>query len=383
MRYVWLLHVVTFFFFFSFGIVIPVLPVYLTDNYGVPLGWVGWVVGLLPFAGILLRPWTGWLSDGWSRKWPTIIGLVISGLAGLAYFGSLPLLLVGRLLQGVGIALFAPSGLALTSDLTPENKLTAVMSTRNLLVGIGVMAGTAAGGWLAEAVGIWLVFTLVVVSQLVFAPLLLWLPETLVKRKVSSWWSGYAVVVRIKEVMAATVGNMGFAAVYGILQAFYPIILVNAGFSLALVGQFFAFYGLVSVIFRIPAGILAHRYGASQVALWGYGLGILGLLALSVAPLPPVAFAAAALMGMGSGFYLPCNLVVVGQFSPRDVRGSAFSMFTMSWDLGGVIGPVIGSLVAITLGPWTVLPSAALIAATIVLAYVMILGRTVLRPALK
>jgi MFS family permease len=379
MRLIWLLHVITFFFFFTFGLTIPVLPVYLTTQFEVSLEWVGWVVGLMPLAGILLRPWTGWLSDGWSRKWPSIIGLTVSGLAGLFYFGNFPLLIVGRLLQGVGIALFAPATLALTSDIAPPDKLTGIMSTRNLIVGVGVMVGSAAGGWLDEAFGIWLVFLLIAAAQLIFVPLLLAVPETLRVKNPESWWRGYAAVVKIKSILAASVGNMGFAAVFSALQAFYPIILSQSGFSLALVGTFFGFYSLISVIFRIPAGYLADRVGAERVALWGFGISFLGIVTLSLLPLPPFSFIAAVLMGIGAGFYLPSNLVTVSQSAPKVVRGSAFSLFTLSWDLGGVVGPGIGSFIAALWGPQAVIPCGGLLAIVIVLTYARMSGTFIVR----
>jgi MFS family permease len=377
MRLIWLLHVITFVFFFTFGLTIPVLPVYLTRQFDVSLEWVGWIVGLMPLAGIVLRPWTGWLSDGWSRKWPSIIGLTVSGLAGICYFGNFPLLIVGRLLQGVGIALFAPATLALTSDIAPSDKLSGIMSTRNLIVGVGVMVGSAAGGWLDEAVGIWLVFLLIAVAQLSFVPVLLALPETLRIKSRESWWNGYAAVVKIRSILAASVGNMGFAAVFSALQAFYPIILSQAGFSLALVGTFFGFYSFISVIFRIPAGYLADRVGAERVALWGFAISFLGIVALSLAPLPPVAFGAAALMGIGAGFYLPSNLVTVSQAAPRVVRGSAFSLFTLSWDLGGVLGPGVGSVIAALWGAQAVIPFGGLLAMIIVLIYAQMSGAVI------
>lgn len=379
MHLIWLLHAITFVFFFAFGLTIPVLPVYLTREFGVALEWVGWVVGLMPFAGILLRPWSGWLSDGWSRKWPSVIGLAVSGLAGVFYFGSFPMLLVGRLLQGVGIALFAPATLALTSDIAPGERLSGIMSTRNLLVGVGVMVGSAAGGWLEAAFGIALVFWLIALPQLLLVPWLLLVPETLKLRQRQSWWQGYAAVVRFKMIMAASVGNMGFAAVFSALQAFYPIILSAAGYSLALVGTFFGYYSLVSVIGRLPAGQLAERFGAERVALWGFSLSSLGIALLIVWPLPPLAFVAATLMGFGSGLYLPSNLVTVSQSAPKGIRGSAFSLFTLSWDLGGVVGPGVGSLVAALLGPQAVIAFGVVLAVVIVLAYARMSGTYIVR----
>jgi len=339
MRLVWLFHIGSFFFFFAFGLVIPVLPIHLTEAFGIDISWVGWVVALMPFAGILVRPWSGWLADAWSRKWMVFIGLALSTIAGILYFGNFPMLLVGRVFQGLGIAFFAPAAIAMTSDFAPPSRLTEAMSTRSLLLGLGVMLGTAFGGFIGDVFGVQAVFLLITVSQAVFLPLIWRVPETLLEPNRQSWWKGYAQALKYKKLVAATVGNMGFAAVYAVLQAFYPLILDDAGFSLKIIGVFFGTYSLFSVVFRIFATPLCKRFGAEYVSLGGFIVAILGVIGLSAVVLPPYAFVCAAIMGIGSGFFLPANLVSVSQSAPKEIRGSAFSLFTLSWDVGGVIGP--------------------------------------------
>lgn len=372
-RIIWTLHLITFFFFFALGLTIPVLPLYL-DALGVGPAWIGWAVGLMPLAGIVLRPWGGWASDVWSRKWPMIIGLAVSGLAGLFYLGALPLVLLGRTLQGVGIALFAPTSLAVTSDLAPEERLGGIMATRNLLVGVGLMAGSGSGGVLLDLWGYAGVFWLVAAVQIMLLPALFWSPETLERAQPQPWWRGYARALSMSAIVAATLGSMGFAAALAIIQAYYPLILASTGFSASLVGAYFGFYGLVSVLFRLPAGWLIGRFGAGQVALWGFALALVGAWLLWALPLPPAAFVAAALLGAGSGFYLPANLVAVSQAAPKEIRGSAFGLFTMSWDLGGLAGPVMGGAVAAVYGYAAVLPLAAILAVAVVVGYVWLLG---------
>ncbi len=380
MRRVWILHISTFFFFFAFGLVIPVLPTHLTNAFGIDLSWVGWVVALMPFAGILVRPWSGWLADAWSRKWLVFLGLILTTIAGLLYFGNFPMFLLGRIFQGLGIAFFAPAAIAMTSDFAPPSKLTGVMSTRSLLLGLGVMLGTASGGFIGDVFGVQAVFTLIVLSQVLFVPFLWTLPETLLEPKRQTWWKGYAQAVRYKPLLAATVGNMGFAAVYAVLQAFYPLILDDAGFSLKVVGTFFGTYSLTSVIFRIFAGPLCERIGAEYVSLLGFMIAIVGLVGLGIVVLPPFAFIFAAIMGVGSGFFLPANLVSVSQSAPKDIRGSAFSLFTLSWDVGGVLGPVIGSLVVALVSPDATLILAGVMAFIVILLFIAIHGKTILQP---
>ncbi|WP_457631052.1 MFS transporter [Oceanithermus sp.] len=371
MRAVWNIHLATFFFFLAYGLTVPVLPLYLKAQ-GIGAEWVGWAVALMPLAGLLLRPFGGWAADGWSRKKPSLIGLALGALAGLFYLGPLPLVLAGRFLQGAAMALFAPSSLALTSDLVPENLIGRVMGTRNLILGVGVMSGTALGGFVVDLFGFAAVWALVLLVQLVWLPLF-WrgVPETLERPSRRPWWANFGSVLGDRLILAPTLANTGFAAVFATLQTFYPLVLTEAGYRAAWVGAFLAFYSLVSVVFRVPGGYFSDRFEAGRVALAGFLSATAGLFLLWFFPLPPLAFLAGFFMGAGAGLYLPANIVAVTRAARPELRGSAFSLFTASWDLGGLLGPPLGSLVAAGLGLGAIFPLIAAGAALTVAVYVL------------
>jgi len=379
-RAVWNLHLATFFFFLAYGLTVPTLPLYLKAQ-GLGEAWIGWAVALMPLAGLALRPFGGWASDGWSRKKPSLIGLTLGALSGLFYLGPLTFVLVGRFLQGAAMALFAPSSLAITSDLVPEHVVGRVMGTRNLILGIGVMSGTALGGFVVDLYGFTAVWALVLGVQLAWIPLFAWgVPETLDTPSSNPWWANFGAVLRDRGILAPTLANTGFAAVFATLQTFYPLVLSEAGYRAAWVGAFLAFYSLVSVIFRLPAGYLADRFEAGQVALAGFVSATFGLFLLWFLPLPPLAFAAGFFMGAGAGLYLPANIVAVTRAARPELRGSAFSLFTASWDLGGLVGPPLGGAVASGLGLGAVFPVMALGAALTVAGYLWVReGRAVSR----
>ncbi|WP_287372203.1 MFS transporter [Oceanithermus sp.] len=374
MRAVWNLHLATFLFFLAYGLTVPTLPLYLKAQ-GLGAAWIGWAVALMPLAGLALRPFGGWASDGWSRKKPSLIGLGLGALSGLFYLGPLGAVLAGRFLQGAAMALFAPSSLAITSDLVPEHVVGRVMGTRNLILGIGVMSGTALGGFVVDLYGFSAVWLLVLLVQLVWIPFFVWgVPETLDAPSANPWWANFGTVLRDRGILAPTLANTGFAAVFATLQTFYPLVLSEAGFRAAWVGAFLAFYSLVSVFFRLPAGYLADRFEAGWVALAGFASATLGLFLLWVLPLPPFAFAAGFFMGAGAGLYLPANIVAVTRAARPELRGSAFSLFTASWDLGGLVGPPVGGAVAAALGLGALFPLMALGALLTVLVFVWVRG---------
>ena len=373
MRAVWNIHWATLFFFLAYGLTVPALPLYLKAQ-GIGPAWVGWVVALMPLAGLMLRPFGGWAADSWSRKKPGLIGLGLGGAAGLFYLGPLPLVLIGRFLQGAAMALFAPSSLALTSDLVSEDAIGRVMGTRNLLLGIGVMSGTALGGLVVDYLGFKAVWVLVLLVQLFWLPVY-WrgVPETLSRPLSRPWWVNFGSALGNRLILSPTLANTGFAAIFAILQTFYPLLLTDAGYRAAWVGAFLAFYSLTSVVFRIPGGYFSDRFEAGLVALAGFGSTTLGLFLLWLNPLPPSAFVAGFFMGAGAGFYLPANIVAVTRAARPELRGSAFSLFTASWDLGGLVGPPLGSVVAARVGLEAIFPIIAVAGALTTAFYALMI----------
>ena len=357
------LHLSTFFFFLAYGLVVPTLPLHL-KSLGLANAWVGWAMALMPLAGLLLRPWGGHATDSWGRKGPTLLGLSVGVVSGIFYLGPLPLVLLARLLQGVATALFAPSTLAQTSDLAPGDSLGRIMGARNLLIGLGALIGTAVGGLLADLVGVRAVFLLMALVQLPWLLPLARLPETLKEPQRGPWWRGFLEAIGIPQVVAATAANTGFAASMSVLQAYYPIFLAQSGYTATWIGAFFALYGLISVTTRWPAGMAVDRGAALRLARLGFFTTTAGMALLLVWPLPWMAFVGGVVMGLGSGVYLPASIVVVTRATPSHLRGSAFSLFTASWDAGGLFGPPLAGLLVAAGGEWVIFPTATLIALT-------------------
>src|SRR5687768_18135962 len=73
----------------GFGGLLPVLPLYFTEQ-GVDLATLGIVIAAWPAARLVSEPIFGWLADRTERVPLMVIGLVATGV-----FGALPLVLTG------------------------------------------------------------------------------------------------------------------------------------------------------------------------------------------------------------------------------------------------------------------------------------------------
>ena len=74
----------------GFGGLLPVLPIYFTEQ-GVDLATLGLVIAAWPAARLVSEPIFGWIADRTARVPLMVIGLVATGI-----FGALPLVLHRR-----------------------------------------------------------------------------------------------------------------------------------------------------------------------------------------------------------------------------------------------------------------------------------------------
>ncbi len=139
----------------DFSIVQIALPT-IRGELGISLANLQWIVSAygLTFAGFLML--SGRASDIYGRKRLFMIGLVVFSLASLA--GGLAtsefVLIVARVVQGVGAALSSATGLALIIRIfAPLGRLNQALGIFTAVSSAGFAAGVILGGVLTEALG--------------------------------------------------------------------------------------------------------------------------------------------------------------------------------------------------------------------------------------
>src|SRR5690554_539390 len=134
----------------GFGVVIPVLPVYVR-SFGVGYVEVGAVVSAFALVRLIASPFCGWLINHGGERAILAIGIgivaVSSGLVGIAE--TYPQVLILRGIGGVGSAMFTISAMTLLLGTTASSVRGRAMGFYQGGFLIGGMAGPALGGLLA------------------------------------------------------------------------------------------------------------------------------------------------------------------------------------------------------------------------------------------
>src|SRR5262249_48027426 len=111
-----------------------------------------WVITSYLVASAVILPISGWLSDVVGRKRFYMLCVAIftlfSLLCGLA--PSLPMLIVFRILQGLGGGGMAPSEQSILADTFPPNKRAQAFAVYGIAVIVAPTIGPTLGGWITD-----------------------------------------------------------------------------------------------------------------------------------------------------------------------------------------------------------------------------------------
>ncbi|MNI17471.1 Tetracycline resistance protein, class B [compost metagenome] len=146
-----LLMINIFLIFTGIGLVIPIMPTYMTE-LNISGSIVGLMVAAFSLTQLLFSPVAGRLSDKLGRKKIIVVGMLVFALSEwlFGFASSAVLLFVARMLGGIGAALIMPSVMAYTADVTSMDDRATGMGYINAAITTGFIIGPGIGGYIAE-----------------------------------------------------------------------------------------------------------------------------------------------------------------------------------------------------------------------------------------
>src|SRR5580692_3722509 len=150
------------------------------------------------------------------------------------------------------------------------------------------------------------------------------------------WLAPY--VATLFAMLALQMSNLGFSPLL-------PSIRDTFHMNFAQLGLFAGMYGLLSIVWSVPAGLLAKRFGERTVLAGGLVAVAAGLVALSIAPSFASAFGARALWLSGYRFTFVSVMVAVALTCPPAVRGASMGILGAISAFASVIGAPLGGVI--------------------------------------
>jgi MFS family permease len=360
------LGVVAFFVMLGFGVVVPVLPVYVR-SFGVGYLEVGAVVSAFAVMRLVANPFVGKLIDLGGERVVLAVGIGIvalsSALVGLADSYLQVLLLRGA--GGIGSAMFSVSAMTLLLAST-EPKL------RGRAVGfyqggflIGGMAGPAVGGLLAgislHAPFFFYAATLVVAGGVGLA---------LLKRHQRDPDAPpeparpFGQVLRDRGYQAALLANLaqGWSAM-GVRSALVPVLVVEVLHQEpAWTGIAFAVAAVAQTLALVPAGRFVDTVGRRPAIVGAFAVGALVMLAIPAVSSIWLLIVLLSVYGVAAAFMGTAPAAAVGD-AAGGRGGQPVAVFQAVADAGAIAGPLAAGLLVDLFGFEAAFASATLLMA--------------------
>jgi len=333
----------------GFGMIIPILPLYAQGFRATE-----WQIGLLlasySFMQFLASPVLGWFSDRYGRK-PVLLCSLIGSAAGymlMASAVSLATLFAARILAGISGASVGTAS-AYIADITPPENRSKRIGLIGAAFGIGFVLGPAIGGILSHfsvAAPFWFAAFLSILNAIVMWVVLpeperhavrqqgrVDLRETL--EQAGSWRLGVITVTYF-------IGIAGFAIVTVIYAQ-----VSNRRFDLnqSQISYIFVMMGLIGALIQGGAiGRLARRFGDVDLAIAGFALMAVSMIAMPLAHSIPVFLLFSAGLAMGNSLSQPTISAIASKGASPALQGRVLGVVQSAGSLGRVFGPVIAGI---------------------------------------
>ncbi len=265
----------------GFGLIIPLLPVYVKYFGGTPTI-SGWMAGCYSLMQFLFAPLWGKLSDRVGRR-PVIIGSLIGSAVSFTLFGlanSLWLLFAARVAGGILTSAGLPTAMAYITDSTTAENRGRGMAMIGTAFGLGFATGPWLGGKLAEHFGLaGPPFFAAAMAALNFFWALIALPESHHERKevphVSQWSQfqrAFSIPALAELFVLFIVVNFAFsnleATLTWLLIGRFHLVESDAA---SLAGQVFGVVGVTVLV--VQAALMSHLWRhIPSSRIWGSGI---------------------------------------------------------------------------------------------------------------
>lgn len=350
-------------YFAAAGMTIPALPRFVEGTLGGGNIAVGVVFGAFSVSAVLLRPAAGTYGDRRGRRPLMIVGALVAAASILAY-GLAPnstVLVVLRLVSGVGEALFFVGMVTTFTDLAPSERRGEAMS----LASLGLYLGIGIGPPIAEAITHWLGLTAVWITAagacLVATGLAVRVPET---RPDEPHEVFGAVSRRQRLVHPAGLlpGLVLFASIVGMagFLAFVPLHVLDIGMASS--GLILLAFAGVVVLIRSVGARLPDVLGPARAIRAALILSAVGLAMVATWHAPVGLALGAVLTGAGVALLTPSVFALAAAAAPTGERGQVMATTSAFIDVAFGLGPMSMGVVAALMGRPSVFAVGALMA---------------------
>ncbi len=333
-------------------LVLPTLPLYITDLGGTPTV-AGLVLAAFSITSFPMRPFVGYLSDSWSARGVLTLGMLVLAVTAFGFFfpNFLSLAAVNAI-RGVGWAGLNTGGYTVLARVAPRERRGEASGYYNLATSVPIA--------LAPALALWLVAT----PSLSFGSVFLGAAGCATAALVVAW-SLKLVAPHLEQEDAARRGTGPRPSLTGFVD---PSVFLAAGLLLTVsvtqvttsaflplyarergienIGLFFVVTGVIGILAQLLGGRLLDRGDRGPWIVAGFVFMIVSMLILFAASSLPVVLAAGIFNAIGNAILNTILLVLAMDLADPQRPGAGMATYSISYQLGAALGaPTFGFVI--------------------------------------
>lgn len=334
--------------FFSFYLVTPLLPLYLSEEFGATKDVIGVVLSGYTLTALLIRPFSGYVVDSFPRKTVLLICLLFYFLFFFGYIvaGSLLVFAIFRTLHGAPFGATTVANSTMAIDVLPSSRRNEGIGFYGVSNNLATAIAPSIGLFIYKITGNFQVLfwiSLVIASfALLFASMVKPREYTINKDKrvlsldrfflVRGWF------------LAVNMAFFGFC--WGVMSNYLAIYGKETLGITAGTGIYFLILSSGLILSRIQGSKALREGHLVRNAAEGILLSMVGYTVFIAWPSEVCYYLSALMIGLGNGHMWPAFQNMMIELAHSNERGTANSTTLTSWDLGMGLGVLLGGVIA-------------------------------------
>lgn len=336
--------------YFSFMVVTPLFPLYLSEMFGATKDETGMVLSGYAITALLIRPFSGFFVDSFPRKLVLLVsyGLFALLFGGYLVAGSLLSFCILRTLHGAPMGATTVANSTVAIDVLPSSRRAEGIGyyglSNNLATALAPTVGLFIYQWTANYNIIFLVSLITAGIGFAINSTLHLTPKRVndqnPKRPISL--DRFLLLKGWPEALCMT----GYSFSYGVVSTYIAIYAKQELGITTGTGLFFTLL-CVGLISSRLVGARGLRQGhIIENATYGVLISLIGYLLFAALHNAWGFYGAAFVVGLGNGHMFPAFQTMFINLAPNSQRGTANSTLLTSWDAGFGLGIILGGIAA-------------------------------------
>ena len=338
--------IANFMIFFSFMLLAPMLPLYMSDTFDANKDIIGIVLSGYTLTALLIRPFSGFLVDSFPRKKVLLICyfLFFIFFAGYLAAGTLIIFAIVRTLHGAPFGATTVSNSTVAIDVLHPSRRAEGIGYYGLSNNIASAIGPSVAIWIHEVTGS---YDLIFLLSLLFAGIgfainstLKLKPRDIVQDKPKLSFDRFFLIKGWSEALAMVC----YAFSYGVIATY---IAIYGKEELGITGGSGVYFILLSaglIMSRLIGNRTLREGKIVRNASLGICVSVVGYLVFAALHNPVGFYASALIIGLGNGHMWPAFQTMFINLAPHTQRGTANSSILISWDIGVGLGILVGGV---------------------------------------